>query len=124
VGVSAPRNRILLVEDDPDVRPLLEHVLMSTGYKVDSAGTLAEGRQLFERNTYDLVLADVELPDGSGISLADEAKAKGVNALIITGYAFRIPQSELARHEYIMKPSRPRELLAAVARHLAPTKTP
>jgi DNA-binding response OmpR family regulator len=120
--VSDRRYRILVVEDDPDVLPLLEHVLTSSDYKVDAAKTLAEARGLFAQNGYDLVLADGELPDGNGISLADEAKARGVKALILTGYAFRMPQAALARHEYIMKPSRPRELLAAVARVLGADK--
>ncbi|MGO8919278.1 MAG: response regulator [Stellaceae bacterium] len=112
--------RILLVEDDPDVRPLLEHVLLAEGYQVDAAGTLAKGRWLLEANAYDFVLADAELPDGNGVSLAAQAAEHGVKALVMTGYALRLPQQELDRFDYVMKPLRPRELLDVVARCLKP----
>ena len=112
--------RVLLVEDDPDVRPLLQHVLLSAGYAVDAAETALKASSLIEVNSYDLVLTDGVLPDGNGVAVADKAKSRGMRALIITGYALRIPRADLERHDYIMKPLRPRELLAAVARHLEP----
>ena len=59
--------RILLVEDDANVRVLMEHVLLSERYQVDPAATIEAARVLIGRNRYDLVLADGVLPDGSGI---------------------------------------------------------
>ena len=114
------RHRILLVEDDPDVRPLLEHVLLGEGYRVDVATTAAEAASLLETKGYDLVLTDGLLPDGSGTAVADQAKARGIKAVIITGYALQSPKEEVERYEYILKPVRPRELLSAVARYLSP----
>jgi DNA-binding response OmpR family regulator len=111
-------SRILLVEDDPDVRPLLEHVLTGEGYTVDAAGTLAKACWLLEANAYDLVLADAELPDGNGIVVAQQADDRGVKALVLTGYALRLPKSELDRYEFVMKPVRLRALLDILARHL------
>jgi DNA-binding response OmpR family regulator len=102
------------------VRPLLQHVLLSAGYTVDAAETALKASSLIEVNSYDLVLTDGVLPDVNGVAVADKAKSRGMRALIITGYALRIPREDLERHDYIMKPLRPRELLAAVARHLEP----
>jgi DNA-binding response OmpR family regulator len=110
--------RILLVEDDPDVRPLMEHVLLSEGYAVDTAANLAQGRKLLGTERYDLVLVDAGLPDGSGLDLARRAKIDGLRTLIVTGYALRLSKAELDGFDYVMKPVRPRELVGAVAERL------
>jgi two-component system, cell cycle response regulator CpdR len=112
--------RILLVEDDPNVGPLLQHVLLSAGYSVDVAATALQASWLVEMNSYDLVVADAVLPDGNGVLIADKAKALNMKAVIITGYALHIPREELGRHDYILKPVRPQEVLAAVAAYLGP----
>lgn len=110
--------RILLVEDDVDVAPFLEHVLLSAGFKVHLAGTVAEAHQLLDSRSYALVLTDLMLPDGNGISIADVAKERGIASLVVTGHAFRIPPEDLARHEVLLKPVRPRELVNAVNRRI------
>jgi two-component system nitrogen regulation response regulator NtrX len=112
--------RILLVEDDPDVRPLLEHVLRGDGCAVDVAATAASARAFLRANVYDLVLADGRLPDGDGIEIADEAKELGTKTVVLTGYALSFPADRLARHEYHMKPIAPRELLGIVDRSIGP----
>lgn len=107
---------ILVVEDDPDVGVLLGQVLASVGYRVDRASTASDGRGLIASNNYDLVLADAVLPDGTGIQLADEAKSRGMKALIITGYALQLSQlGVLRRHDYLLKPFKPEALLNIVA---------
>jgi DNA-binding response OmpR family regulator len=88
--------RILLVEDDTNVRVLMEHVLLSERYEVDPAATIAAARTLIGRNRYDLVLADGVLPDGSGIEIAKEAERRGIPAIMVTAYAFRLPKDDLA----------------------------
>jgi DNA-binding NtrC family response regulator len=109
---------ILLVEDDAELRLLLEHVLLGAGYEVDTAGTVNVASALLDRRCYHLVVADVRLEDGSGMSVAQRAGEDGAKALIITGYAFELPTEQLARYEFLLKPVRPRELLDAVARIL------
>lgn len=106
--------RILLVEDDANVRVLMEHVLLSERYQVDPVATIEAARVLIGRNRYDLVLADGVLPDGSGIDIATEAHRRGIAAIIVTAYAFRLPKDELAPFELLLKPVRPAELLQAV----------
>ena len=110
--------RILLVEDDPDLRLLLEHVLLGAGYEVDTAATVADAHTRLDDADYDLVLADGRLEDGTGMMVADRATEAGSKALIITGYAFDLPKEDLARFEYLLKPVRPSELLEAVERVL------
>lgn len=110
--------RILVVEDDADVRFIVEHVLFEAGYEVDATGTMNGGAELLRRGHYDLVLADGKLPDGTGLDIADMAVGKGIKALIVTGYAFTLPR-DADRHEILLKPLRPREIVDAVERALA-----
>jgi CheY-like chemotaxis protein len=112
--------RILLVEDDLDIRVLMEHVLLAERYEVDPAGTVAAAQTLLGRSRYDLVLADGVLPDGTGIDVAEEARRRGIPAIIVTAYAFRLPREQLARFELLLKPVRPAELLQAIERALQP----
>lgn len=66
---------ILVVEDDPATRGYLIDNLTADGFSVLAAGALAEGRQLLETGYPDVVLADVTLPDGSGLELVRRVRA-------------------------------------------------
>jgi two-component system response regulator HydG len=115
--------RILLIEDDADVRLVVEHILVDEGYEVDTAECVIRGADLLDSGPYDLVVADGRLPDGTGIELADKAAVLGIPALIITGYAFIL--RELARdpdrYPILLKPLRPAEILSAVRSTLEAT---
>src|SRR5260370_34651746 len=65
--------RILLVEEERELRELLVLGLRRAGYTVDGAATAAEAQQLLDAQSYALVIADWHLPDGNGIDLADQA---------------------------------------------------
>jgi DNA-binding NtrC family response regulator len=110
--------RILLVEDDRDVLLLLQHVLLDAGYAVDCADGVATARALLRKNVYDLVLTDGRLGDGSGIAVADEAIERRMQALVVTGYTLKMAAEGLDRHQYLMKPVRPQEILDAVERRI------
>ncbi len=110
--------RVLLIEDDANVRMVMQHALIDGGYEIDAAATVSVGYQLLATHLYDLVVADARMPDGNGIELADKARDIGVPALIITGYAFNLPRDDLDRFEFLLKPVRPSELLQAVERML------
>jgi DNA-binding NtrC family response regulator len=116
VSNKPPMPRLLLIEDDEEVGPLLEHVLIADGYEVDRDYATAGAYRHLESHSYDLVITDARLPDGTGMAVADRAIEKGAKALVITGYAALYP--ELARYEYLLKPIRAAELLAKVARLL------
>jgi DNA-binding response OmpR family regulator len=111
--------RILLVEDDPDVRPLLEHLLLDRRYDVTTADTVAIATALLDRQPFDLVLCDVNLPDGSGLRVADHAMAAGIKVLVITGHGLKLRPGDLAGYDYLLKPLRVAELVAAIERRLA-----
>ena len=110
--------RILLVEDDRDVRPLLEHIMLGEGLDVTTSETAANAIALLDSQPFDLVVADVNLPDGSGLRVADKAKGAGVSALVVTGHGLTLQPGALASYDYLLKPLRPKELLDAIKARL------
>ena len=114
--------RILLAEDDADVRIVVEHVLLDEGYEVDAAEDLGGARGLLLSRDYDLVLSDGRLPDGTGMELADAAQEKGIPTLILTGYAFILRElaTDPSKYRVLLKPLRPQEIIQAVEDALKP----
>ena len=66
--------KILIIEDEPDIRKTLEYNITREGYEVISASSLSEGRQKLESDSFTLLLLDLMLPDGSGLDLFRELK--------------------------------------------------
>jgi NtrC-family two-component system response regulator AlgB len=106
--------RILLVDDDKDVRFVIEHILLAAGYAVASVESAAQARSLLWSRPYDLVLADGRLGDGTGFEIADIGVAQGAKTLILTAYALTFTRGDLERHPYLMKPVRSVELVETV----------
>ncbi len=61
--------RVLVVDDEADIRELLDLTLARMGLQADCAGSLAEARRLLASNSYQLCLTDMRLPDGEGLEL-------------------------------------------------------
>lgn len=118
-GAETTMARILLVEDDADVLPLLKHILRDYGYEVASAETVSRATALLHSRPFDLAISDVKLTDGSGLEVADVATAVGVKAVVVTGHALSLRRGSLAPYDYLLKPLRGPELLAEIERRLA-----
>jgi two-component system response regulator PilR (NtrC family) len=84
--MSSPR--ILIVDDEDDLRELLELTLIKMGLDVDGAATLAAARALYAEHDYALVLTDMRLPDGLGLELVRDVAGSGKNTpiAVITAY--------------------------------------
>ena len=84
--MSSPR--ILIVDDEADLRELLELTLVKMGLDVDSAQNLAAARAYLVQNEYALVLTDMRLPDGLGIELVEQINThyKNTPVAVITAY--------------------------------------
>lgn len=105
--MSAPR--ILVLDDEADLRELLEITLLKMGLDVDSAATLRQARSLFEEREYALVLTDMRLPDGLGLELVREigASGKGTPVAVITAYGSAenaVVALKAGAFDYIAKP--------------------
>ena len=110
--------RVLVVEDEATIsEPLAEH-LAREGFDPDVASTLAEAKVAFERQTPDLILLDVMLPDGDGRDLCREIrKTSDVPIVMLTARGEEIDRVlglELGADDYVVKPFSARELVARI----------
>lgn len=76
---------ILLVEDDPDVRSVLEAFLTQCGYRLSTANDCHLGAEILRDTRPDLLVSDVMLPDGTGKALAELARAMNIPVLLMSG---------------------------------------
>jgi len=103
--------RILLVEDQEEVREMIGSALLMNGYQVESAASVAEAHQLdgMAKKGFDLLFSDVILPDGNGIDLAQNLLQKNPDTRILlsSGYTeekARIDIIEKHRFSFLQKP--------------------
>jgi DNA-binding response OmpR family regulator len=110
--------RILIVEDEPEMRRLLGELLVADGYEVDSVGDAAGARIAVGRRNPDLVLIDVVLGREDGRDLLLELRLAGnVPAVFLTGRGLetdRIAGLRMGADDYIVKPFSPGELSARI----------
>jgi len=116
---DAGKPRILVVEDNEDVRELAESMLDSAGYAVVSAPSGEQALDLLEEQAdIDLVFTDVLMPGGmNGLQLADQVRARrpGTPILITTGYMDELPAASRAQSlDILTKPYRQEDLLSRV----------
>lgn len=105
--MSSPR--ILVVDDEPDLRELLEITLVKMGLDVDSAESIAAARRHLANAEYALVLTDMRLPDGLGIDLVREVSSERKNTPIAVLTAFGSADNAVAAlkagaFDYLSKP--------------------
>lgn len=115
---------VLVAEDCPDVRGLVQRDLADAGYDVLVAASFEDGVRVFEqhRERIDLVLADVFLGDGSGRDLAARSRAAkpGLRTIIMTGYdPSQSRREQVASEGFLAKPFTGRQLLEVVDRMFA-----
>jgi DNA-binding NtrC family response regulator len=75
--------RILIVDDDPDIRLSLHDRLLGLGYRVFEAASCAQAREVLEKHELDLILLDLQLPDGDGLTILEEVRNLGESAEVI-----------------------------------------
>lgn len=110
---------ILVVDDDEEIRDLLARYLATQSFRVSVAADRRQCMQRLETVGADLVVLDVMLPDGSGIDICRDLRAKGSSVSIILLTALkeevdRIVGLEVGADDYLGKPFNPRELAARI----------
>jgi DNA-binding response OmpR family regulator len=131
-AVQGPsRGRILVVDDEDDVRALLSTYLEIEGYEVHEAADAHGAYQALADNPPDLVLLDVMLSPDDGLDvLARVRKNSGVAVILLTGKGAesdRISGLKLGADDYVVKPFSPAEVearIASVLRRVKPPTTP
>ena len=111
--------RILLVEDDENLRLVLADNLEEQGYEVALAADLAQARRQHDEKSPNLVILDLMLPDGDGYSFCRELRSEGATCpiLMLTARALEsdvVDGLEAGADDYVAKPYRLAELLARI----------
>ena len=108
-GVAARAQRVLVVDDEPDIRELLELTLVRMGLGVDSAGSIAEAKERLGGARYQLCLTDMRLPDGEGLELVRHIAglAGDLPVAVITAYGSAenaVAALKAGAFDYVSKP--------------------
>lgn len=111
-------NKILVVDDDPGLRELLQEYLNSQGFVVDVAADGTAMEQYLQSQMPSLVVLDLMLPGEDGLTLARKLRARGNLPIIMLSArgedVDRIIGLEVGADDYLAKPFNPRELLARI----------
>jgi DNA-binding NtrC family response regulator len=115
--------RILIVDDDENIRKVLTMILEDEGYVVDQAETAEQAIEKTEKNFYNMALIDIRLPDMEGIELLTKMKdtVPKMRKIIITGYPTlqnAIEAVNRGADAYILKPFDINKVLATIKEQL------
>ena len=113
--------KILIIEDEPDIRRNLEYNLGREGFSASSVGSLDEANEKLKSKKFDLILLDLMLPDGSGLDLCKKIKSnsetEATPIIILTAKDDEVDKVvgfELGADDYVTKPFSVRELILRI----------
>jgi two-component system nitrogen regulation response regulator NtrX len=119
------QSHILVVDDEPDIRQLVSEILEDEGYRVSVAEDGESARTAFAKETPDLVLLDIWMPDVDGILLLKEWSAETglpCPVVVMSGHGSvetAVEATRLGAHDFVQKPISLAKLLAIVSQALA-----
>ena len=113
--------KILVIEDEPDIRRNLEYNISREGFNVITAGSLSEAEEIVNSTSLSLILLDLMLPDGSGLDLCKKfksnSKTDSIPIIILTAKDDEVDKVvgfELGADDYVTKPFSVRELVLRI----------
>ena len=121
--VNVARNRILVVEDEGDMRDGLRKMLSRKGYSVDTAEDGLIAVEKIRQTSFQVIIADLKIPGMDGIGVLRRAKGidRSIVVIIITGYGTvtsAVESMRLGAFDYITKPFKPDDIILTVERAL------
>jgi DNA-binding response OmpR family regulator len=117
---------ILVVDDEAEVRDLLQEYLIKQDFAVSTAASVSEARAVLAARQVDLVVLDLRMPGEDGLSLARDLRGRGdIGVVMLTASGDtmdRVVGLEVGADDYVGKPFDPRELLARIRSVLRRTR--
>lgn len=115
--------RILVIDDEPDLRTLYELTLLREGYRVETAGCVQEAREQLKQQRFDAIITDMRLPDGSGTDILAQLRAeqRPERCVVITAYGSAenaVESLKAGAFDYLSKPVDLKQFRAVVANAL------
>jgi len=112
------RLKILVVEDDREIRAMMQSSLSVEGFDVQTAVSLSEARALLQHASPDVIVLDLGLPDGDGVELVQQVRQQQTLPIIIVSArhqeAQKIRSLDAGADDYLVKPFSVGELLARI----------
>jgi DNA-binding response OmpR family regulator len=111
--------RLLIIEDEARIAEILRSALSRSGFAVDAVGRCGDARAALEVNPYDAVILDLGLPDGDGLALLKDMRARGnaVPVLVLTArdaVEHRVAGLDTGADDYLIKPFAMSEVVARI----------
>ncbi|HEY1090264.1 MAG TPA: response regulator, partial [Burkholderiaceae bacterium] len=113
-------DRLLVIDDEPDLRTLYELTLLREGYEIETAGTVEDALARLQAQSYAAVITDMKLPDGSGLDVLTwlERAGRTEKTLVITAFGSAenaVEALKAGAYDYLTKPVDLRQFRMVVA---------
>jgi len=112
---------LLVVDDEPHIRHMLDYKLGGAGFTVITASNGVDALRLAREHRPDLMVTDLQMPGGDGLSLClklnEQPDTAAIPVIMLTARGYKVPPSDLGRtniKSLVPKPFSPRELLAQI----------
>lgn len=116
--MSNNKYKILVVEDESNIRSFIETILEANDYQAITASTCTQGLMMFGSHIPDLVILDLGLPDRDGLEFIGEVRKSNITPIIVlsarTDESDKVAALDLGANDYVVKPFSTAELLARV----------
>ncbi len=124
---TSPAARILVIDDEPDLRTLYELTLLRQGYRVESAADLLQAREHLKAQRFDAVITDMRLPDGLGLELLRDLAAgnRPERCVVITAHGSAenaVDALKAGAFDYLTKPVDLKQFRSVVASAIQETQ--
>jgi two-component system, OmpR family, response regulator len=114
--------KVLIVENDDDVRDLLGDIFEDDGFRFSMVKTGAEMRQALDNDDYDVAIIDLtQRGQEDGLALAQLARAQGCGAILVTGDHRNLERLQASEQYFLLKPFKVRDLIDIVDKILVET---
>jgi two-component system KDP operon response regulator KdpE len=116
--MNSNKYKVLIIEDERNIRHFVKTILMTNGYQIIEAKTAAEGKMAFMSHSPDVVILDLGLPDGDGMDFLKLVRKEFTTPIIVlsarTDEKDKVAALDLGANDYITKPFGTAELQARV----------